>query len=45
MSEHEFWIAFRRALLLIVDAIERREGLGKYAKPAEVPISKSDSIS
>jgi hypothetical protein len=30
MTDREFWIAFRAALLAIVDAIERRYQLGKY---------------
>jgi hypothetical protein len=32
MSDRDFWIVIRRALLLMVDAIERRYGLGKHSK-------------
>ena len=35
MSEREFWIAIRAALLAVLDAIERKQQLGKHApKPA-----------
>ena len=30
MSERQFWIAVRSALLLFVDAIERRWSLGRH---------------
>jgi hypothetical protein len=30
-SDREFWIAIRAALLLFVDAIERRYKIGKHA--------------
>lgn len=30
MTEREFWISVRQALLLFVSAIERRYKLGKY---------------
>jgi hypothetical protein len=32
MTDREFWIAIRQALLAFVDAIERRYGLGKHIK-------------
>lgn len=41
MSEREFWVAVRSALLLIVDAIERRYSLGKRAqKPVDSATEK-----
>lgn len=34
-SDREFWVAIRAALLAILDAIERKNQLGKHApKPA-----------
>lgn len=32
MSERDFWIAIRQALLTMVAAIERRYHLGKYSQ-------------
>lgn len=32
MSDREFWIAIRAALLQVVDAIERKEGLSRTAE-------------
>lgn len=32
MTDREFWIALRAALLAMVDAIERRYQLGKHAE-------------
>jgi len=35
MSEREFWVAIRAAMLAILDAIERKQQIGKHApKPA-----------
>ena len=30
MSEREFWVAIRAAVLAMLDAIERKQQLGKY---------------
>lgn len=45
MSDKEFWIMVRRALLMVVDAIERKWQLGKYSKCELVQTGESDSIS
>jgi hypothetical protein len=35
MSDREFWVAIRAAMLAILDAIERKQQIGKHApKPA-----------
>ncbi len=44
MTEREFWIAVRAALLMFVDAIERRYCVGKFAPSKVLPIQPSDSI-
>ena len=44
MSEREFWIAIRQALLLIVSVIERKYKLGKYAGNITQTIGENDSI-
>lgn len=31
MSDREFWIAIRAAILAVLDAIERKQQLGKHA--------------
>jgi hypothetical protein len=31
MSDREFWIAIRAALLTVLDAIERKQQIGKHA--------------
>lgn len=42
-SDREFWIAIRAALLLFVDAIERRYHIGKHAGNQYARIENSDS--
>lgn len=37
ISEKEFWVIVRQALLLFVSAIERRYGLGKHAEKVGDP--------
>lgn len=36
MSDREFWVAIRAAILAILDAIERKQQLGKHAPKPEV---------
>ncbi len=44
MSDREFWVAIRAALLAVLDAIERKQQLGKHApKVAAKPISNKKS--
>ena len=43
MTEREFWIAFRAALLLMVDAIEKKYELGKHAPPRTSTIDIADN--
>ena len=31
MSDREFWIAIRAAILAVLDAIERKQQIGKHA--------------
>ena len=38
MSDREFWIAFRRALLLIVAAIEQKYGIESWKRERGVPL-------
>ena len=35
MSDREFWIVIRRALLLVVDVIERRYNIGKHEQKGQ----------
>jgi hypothetical protein len=44
MSEREFWIIARRALLLIVSAIEQRYKLGKYSDGKIQEVGERDSL-
>ena len=39
MSDREFWIAIRAAILAILDAIERKQQIGKHA-PKQVVKTK-----
>ena len=44
MSEREFWVEIRRGLVTILDAIEKKQQLGKYAPKAVIkpkPITKA----
>ena len=43
MSDREFWVAIRAAILAILDAIERKQQLGKHAPKAEVSIKKKST--
>ena len=44
MSEREFWVAIRAAILAVLDAIERKHQLGKHApKPVVKTASKKVS--
>ena len=43
LDERQFWIAVRSALLLFVDAIERRYKLGKHAPAMSVRAANSDT--
>jgi hypothetical protein len=43
-SDREFWIAIRSALLLFVDAIERRYHLGKHGGNQMARAENSDII-
>lgn len=36
MSDREFWVEIRRALLTILDAIERKQQIGKHAPKQDV---------
>ena len=36
MSDREFWIAIRAAILAVLDAIERKHQLGKHAPKPEL---------
>ena len=45
MTDKELWIMIRRALLMVVDAIERRWALGKYAKGVIIEPTEHDSVS
>jgi len=36
MSDREFWIAIRAAILAVLDAIERKQQLGKHAPKSEL---------
>jgi hypothetical protein len=44
MTDREFWMIVRQALLLFVSAIERRYKLGKHAETVVQSISERDSI-
>jgi hypothetical protein len=44
MTDREFWTVIRRALLLFVDAIEKRYRLGKYQDVCVQPIGENDTI-
>lgn len=44
MTDRDFWMAIRSALLLLVSAIERRWKLGKYSTGEIVIISERDSV-
>ena len=39
MSDREFWVAVRAAVLAMLDAIERKQQLGKYAPKPTVKIA------
>jgi len=42
MSEREFWVAIRAAILAVLDAIERKQQLGKHApKPVVKTATKA----
>lgn len=43
MSDRDFWIAIRAALLLFVDTIERRYKLGKHAGNSMARAANSDN--
>ena len=38
MSDREFWVAIRAAMLAVLDAIERKQQLGKHAPKPEVKV-------
>jgi hypothetical protein len=44
MTDKEMAIAIRAALLAIVDALERRYGLGKHARGEVVQVAPTDSL-
>lgn len=44
MSDREFWMIVRQALLLFVSAIEKRYKLGKHAEMKVQEIGKTDSL-
>ncbi len=45
MSERDFWKAVRGALILFVEAIDRRYGFGRYAPSKLVPIKETEAAS
>lgn len=43
-DDRTFWLAIRAALLLFVDAIERRYHLGKHAANTYARIANNDTV-
>ena len=43
MSDREFWVEIRRALLTILEAIEKKQQLGKHAPKATTKITAAKS--
>lgn len=44
MTEREFWIAVRAALLAVCSAIERRYNIGKHSPAAPVHYGETDTV-
>ena len=44
MSDREFWVAIRTALLAVLDAIERKNQLGKHAPKKTVTKTKANHL-
>jgi len=44
ISDREFWVAIRTALLAVLDAIERKQQLGKHAPKQTVTKTKANHL-
>jgi len=44
MSDREFWLMFRSALLMIISAIEKRYKLGRWSDGVIQEIGERDNI-
>jgi hypothetical protein len=44
MSEKDFWLLIRQALLTMVRAIEKRYKLGRFSDGEEVELEDSDNV-
>lgn len=44
MTERDFWVTIRQALLLFVSAIDKRYKLGKHAEGKIQPIGENDNL-
>lgn len=46
MSEREFWVTVRAALIMFIKAIEKRYDIERYnfSETRQVPIAETDSV-